>query len=66
LSRNGTICTPFREPPSGELYADNRDIFRRFAIASKYAYKITTFPVRFGCPKNGNDHFIRMNHSYNI
>ena len=60
LLRNGAICSSFREPPSGELYAEHKETFRRFAIASKYAYKITAFPVRFGCPQNGYDHFIRM------
>ena len=50
LARNGATCTLFREPLSSELYAEHRETFRRFAIASKYAYKITAFPVRFGCP----------------
>ena len=44
LLRNGEICTPFREPPFSELYADNREIFRRFEIALKYACKIASFP----------------------
>ena len=66
LSRNGTICTPFRESLFCEQCADNREIFRRFATASKYTYKITAFPIRFGCPQNGNDHFIRIKHSCNI
>ena len=64
LARNGATCTLFREPLSSELYAEHRETFRRFAIASKYAYKITVFPVRFGCPQNGHDHFIRMERLY--
>ena len=44
LSQNAAICTAFREPPSGELYTDKRETFRRFEIALKYACKITTFP----------------------
>jgi len=66
LARNGATCTLFREPLSSELYAEHRETFRRFAIASKYAYKITAFPVRFVCPQNGNNLFIRMKHFCNI
>ena len=44
-ARNGAARAQFREPLSCELCADNGDIFRRFAIASKYASKITAFPV---------------------
>ena len=43
LSQNAAICTSFREPPSGELYTDKRETFRRFEIALKYACKITAF-----------------------
>ena len=66
LARDSAVRARFREPLSGELFAEHRDIFRRFAIASKYAYKITAFPVRFGCPQNGHDHFIQMKRLYNI
>ena len=55
-----------REPLSGELYAEHRETFHRLTIASKYAYKITAFPVRFGCSQNGHDHFIHMKRLYNI
>ena len=44
LSRNGAIYTPFREPPSSELYTDKKETFHHFAIALKYACKITAFP----------------------
>ena len=66
LARNGATCTLFREPLSSELYAEHRETFRRFAIASKYAYKITAFPVRFGYSPNGHDHFKPVKHQRNI
>ena len=58
-ARDGAVCAQFREPLFGELCADKEETFRRFAFASKYACKITAFPVRFGCSQNGNDHFRR-------
>ena len=66
LARNGATCTLFREPLSSELYAEHRETFRRFAIASKYAYKITAVPVRFGYSPNGHDHFKPVKHQRNI
>ena len=66
LPRNGATCTLFREPLSSELYADNKEVFRRFAIASKSACKIAVFPVYFGCSQNENGHFNHMKHFCNI
>lgn len=57
LARNGATCTLFREPLSSELYAEHRETFRRFAIASKYAYKITAFTDRFRCGQNDHTYF---------
>ena len=58
-ARDSAACAQFHEPLFGELCADKEKTFRRFVIASKYACKITAFPVRFGCSQNGNDHFRR-------
>ena len=66
LARNGATCTLFREPLSSELYADNKEVFRRFAIDSKSACKIAVFPVYFGCSQNENGHFNHMKHFCNI
>ena len=66
LPQNGATCTLFREPLSGELYADNKEVFRRFVIASNSAREIAVFSGCFGCPQNGNNLFIRMKHFCNI
>jgi hypothetical protein len=66
LSQNGVICSPFREPLFGELYADNKEVFRRFVIASKSACKIAVFPGCFSCSQNENDHFNPVKRFCNI
>ena len=66
LARDSAVRAWSREPLSSELYAEHRETFRRFAIASKYAYKITAFPVRFGYSPNGYDHFKPVKHQRNI
>ena len=65
-ARDSAACAQFHESLFDELCADNRETFRRFAIASKYAYKITAFPVRFGYSPNGHDHFKPVKHQRNI
>jgi hypothetical protein len=57
LSQNAAICTSFREPPSGELYTDNRETFRCFVIATKYTCKITSFADRFSCGQNEHTNY---------
>jgi|GEM_PF-5450393 len=66
LPRNDATCTLFREPLYGELYADNKEVFRCFVIASKSTCKIAVFPVYFGCSQNGHDHFNPMKRFCNI
>ena len=65
-ARDGAACAQFREPLFGERCADKGETFRCFVIASKYAYKITAFPVRFGYSPNGHDHFKPVKHQRNI
>ena len=57
LPRNDATCTLFREPLYGELYADNKEVFRCFEIALKYACKITAFTDRFRCGQNDHTYF---------